>query len=139
MKSMVMESKMKTFLEYSSVKATDGEHIDDDGNLMDLSDDSVIEKLNAFVGSIGMKEYLVPEKAVNELRQKLMRVGVHFGDVQFTGESGDMSVPITKPIFGKDLDTPADEIVNEEETGRSINFVYEKLPTGTHKVMAQIS
>ena len=130
---------MKTFLEYSSVKATDGSHIDEDGNLMDLSDDSIVEKLNAFVGSIGMKEYLVPEKAVNELRQKLMRVGVHFGDVQFTGESGDMSVPITKPIFGKDLDTPADEIVNEEETGRSINFVYEKLPTGTHKVMAQIS
>ena len=130
---------MKTFLEYSSVKATDGEHIDEDGNLMDLSDDSVVEKLNAFVGSIGMKEYLVPEKAVDELRQKLMRVGIHFGDVQFTGESGDMSVPITKPIFGKDLDTPADEIVNEEETGRSINFVYEKLPTGTHKVMAQIS
>ena len=130
---------MKTFLEYSSVKATDGSHIDEDGNLMDLSDDSVVEKLNAFVGSIGMKEYLVPEKAVNELRQKLMRVGIHFGDVQFTGESGDMSVPITKPIFGKDLDTPADEIVNEEETGRSINFVYEKLPTGTHKVMAQIS
>ena len=130
---------MKTFLEYSSVKATDGSHIDEDGHLMDLSDDSVVEKLNAFVGSIGMKEYLVPEKAVDELRQKLMRVGVHFGDVQFTGESGDMSVPITKPIFGKDLDTPADEIVNEEETGRSINFVYEKLPTGTHKVMAQIS
>ena len=130
---------MKTFLEYSSVKATDGSHIDEDGNLMDLSDDSVVEKLNAFVGSIGMKEYLVPEKAVDELRQKLMRVGVHFGDVQFTGESGDMSVPITKPIFGKDLDTPADEIVNEEETGRSINFVYERLPTGTHKVMAQIS
>jgi len=134
-----MESKMKTFLEYSSVKATDGEHIDEDGNLMDLSDDSVVEKLNAFVGSIGMKEYLVPEKAVDELRQKLMRVGIHFGDVQFTGESGDMSIPITRPIFGKDLDTPADEIVNEEETGRSINFVYEKLPTGTHKVMAQIS
>ena len=130
---------MKTFLEYSSVKATDGSHIDEDGNLMDLSDDSVVEKLNAFVGSIGMKEYLVPEKAVDELRQKLMRVGIHFGDVQFTGESGDMSVPITKPIFGKDLDTPAEEIVNEEETGRSINFVYEKLPTGTHKVMAQIS
>ena len=49
---------MKTFLEYSSVKATDGSHIDEDGNMMDLSDDSVVEKLNAFVGSIGMKEYL---------------------------------------------------------------------------------
>ena len=130
---------MKTFLEYSSVKATDGSHIDEDGNLMDLSDDSVVEKLNAFVGSIGMREYLVPEKAVDELSQKLLRVGINFGDVQFTGESGDMSVPITKPIYGKDTDTPADEVVNEEETGRSINFVFEKLPTGTHKVMAQIS
>ena len=129
---------MKTFKEYSSMN----EHqnaVDEDGNLMDLTDDSVIEKLNAFVGSIGEREYLVPEKAVNELRQKLMRVGVHFGDVQFTGESGDMSVPITKPIYGKDIDTPADEVVNEEETGRSLNFVFEKLPTGTHKVFAQIS
>ena len=53
---------MKTFLEYSSVKATDGSHIDEDGNMMDLSDDSVIKKLNAFVGSIGEREYLVPEK-----------------------------------------------------------------------------
>ena len=134
MKSMVVENKMKTFLEYSSSTA-----FEEDGNMMDLSDDSVVEKLNAFVGSIGMKEYLVPEKAVDELRQKLMRVGIHFGDVQFTGESGDISVPITKPIFGKDTDTPADEVVNEEETGRSINFVFEKLPTGTHKVLAQIS
>ena len=38
---------------------SDGAHIDEDGNLMDLSDDSVIEKLNAFVGSIGIKEYLI--------------------------------------------------------------------------------
>ena len=29
--------------------------------------------------------------------------------------------------------------VNETESGRSINFVFEKLPTGTHKVFAQIS
>ena len=42
-------------------QTTDGSHIDEDGNLMDLSDDSVIEKLNAFVGAIGMKEYLNPE------------------------------------------------------------------------------
>ena len=43
---------MKTFKEYASVKSTDGAHVDEDGNLMDLTDDSVIEKLNAFVGSI---------------------------------------------------------------------------------------
>ena len=51
---------MKTFKEFNEIKVTNN-IIDDDGHLKDLSDDSVIEKLNAFVGSIGMKEYLVPE------------------------------------------------------------------------------
>ena len=60
---------MKTFKEFNEIKVTNN-IIDDDGHLKDLSDDSVIEKLNAFVGSIGMKEYLVPEKAIDELRQK---------------------------------------------------------------------
>ena len=131
---------MKTFKEFNEIKVTNN-IIDDDGHLKDLSDDSVIEKLNAFVGSIGMKEYLVPEKAVDELRQKLMRVGIHFGDVQFTGESGESTIPFVKHGggYGKVLDTPADEVVNEQESGRVLNFVYEKLPTGTHKVFAQIS
>ena len=90
MRNIVVASKLKTFKEFNEIKVTNN-IIDDDGHLKDLSDDSVIEKLNAFVGSIGMKEYLVPEKAVDELRQKLMRVGIHFGDVQFTGESGESS------------------------------------------------
>ena len=32
----------------------------------------------------------------------------------------------------------AHEFDDEKESGRSINFVFEKLPSGTHKVMAQI-
>ena len=132
---------MKTFLEYASVKATDGSHIDEDGNLMDLSDDSVIEKLNAFVGAIGMKEYLNPDPAINELRQKLMRVGINFGDVQVAEEQGEISVPLVKHggVYGKDTDSAPEEVVNTMESGRSIKFVFEKLATGTHKVFAQIS
>ena len=132
---------MKTFLEYSSVKATDGSHIDEDGNMMDLSDDSVIKKLNAFVGAIGMKEYLNPEAAINELRQKLMRVGINFGNVKVAEEQGEISVPLVKHggVYGKDTDSAPEEVVNETESGRSINFVFEKLATGTHKVFAQIS
>ena len=61
---------MKTFLEYSSIKGDANTHIDEDGNLFDINDDAVVEKLNAYVGSIGMREYLNPEAAVNELRQK---------------------------------------------------------------------
>ena len=131
---------MKTFLEYASNKVQ-SDTADEDMNMMDLSDDSVIEKLNSFVGSIGMKEYLVPEKAVDELRQKLMRVGINFGDVQFTGEQGEVSIPLVKHggVYGKDTDSAPEEVVNETESGRSINFVYERLATGTHKVFAQIS
>ena len=131
---------MKTFLEYASNKVQ-SDTADEDMNMMDLSDDSVIEKLNSFVGSIGMKEYLVPEKAVDELRQKLMRVGINFGDVQFTGEQGEVSMPLVKHggVYGKDTDSAPEEVVNESESGRSINFVYEKLATGTHKVFAHIT
>tara|TARA_B100000989_G_scaffold271548_1_gene228385 strand:+ start:56 stop:454 length:399 start_codon:yes stop_codon:yes gene_type:complete len=130
---------LKSFKEFNEIPRTNN-IIDDDGHLKDLSDDSVIEKLNAFVGSIGMKEYLVPEKAVDELRQKLMRIGLHFEDVQFTGNEGEVSLPLVMNggAFGKSADTPIDEFDDEKESGRSINFVFEKLPTGTHKVMAQI-
>ena len=130
---------LKSFKEFAEIKRTNN-IIDDDGHLKDLSDDSVIEKLNAFVGSIGMREYLVPEKAIDELRQKLMRIGLHFEDVQFTGNEGEVSLPLVMNggAFGKSVDTPIDEFDDEKESGRSINFVFEKLPSGTHKVMAQI-
>ena len=62
--------------------------------LGDLTSDAVIERLNAYVGAVADREYLNPEKAVNEMRQKLMKVGLHFGDVQFTEESGEISVPL---------------------------------------------
>ena len=74
------------------------------------------------------EEYLNPEKAIGEMRQKLMRVGIHFGDVQFTEESGEISVPLVQygGAFGKSGDTPIDEFDDEQESGRSINFVYEE-------------
>ena len=130
---------LKSFNEFNEIKKTNN-IIDDDGHLKDLSDETVIEKLNSFVGAIGVREYLNPEAAVNELRQKLMRIGLHFEDVQFTGSEGEVSLPLIMNggAFGKSVDTPIDEFDDEKESGRSINFVFEKLPSGTHKVMAQI-
>ena len=106
----------------------------------DLSDDAVVEKLNAFVGAIGDREYLNPEKAIGEMRQKLMRVGLHFGDVQFTEESGEISVPLIQygGAFGKSAETPIDEFDDEQESGRSLNFVYERTSGGTHRILAKI-
>ena len=85
-------------------------------------------------------EYLNPEKAVSEMRQKLMQVGLHFGDVQFTEESGEVSVPLIQygGAFGKSADTPIDEFDDQPESGRSLNFVFERTSGGTHRILAKI-
>ena len=131
---------VKSFNEFVEIKRTNN-IIDDDGHLRDLSDDSVIEKLNTFVGSINDREYMVAEKAVDELRQKLMRVGLHFGEVNFSGDEDEVSLPLIMNggKFGKADDSAIDEFMNEQESGRDINFVYSKTPNGTHRVMASIS
>ena len=130
---------VKSFNEFVEIKRTNN-IIDDDGHLKDLSDDSVIEKLNTFVGSINDKEYLVAEKAVDELRQKLMRVGLHFGEVNFSGDEDEVSLPLIMNggKFGKADDSAIDEFMNEQDSGRKINFVYSKTENGTHRVMAKI-
>ena len=119
----------------------DGDNpVDGDMMLGDLTSDAVVERLNAYVGAIADREYLNPEKAVAEMRQKLMRVGIHFGDVQFTEESGEISVPLVQygGAFGKSGDTPYDEFDNEVESGRSLNCVYERTGGGTHRILAKI-
>ena len=116
------------------------EPVDGDMMLGDLTSDAVIEKLNAFVGAVADREYLNPEKAIGEMRQKLMRVGLHFGDVQFTEESGEVSVPLIQygGAFGKSAETPIDEFDDQPESGRSLNFVYERTGGGTHRILAKI-
>lgn len=119
----------------------DGDNPVDGNEVMgDLTSEAVIEKLNAYVGAIADREYLSPEKAISEMRQKLMRVGLHFGDVQFTEESGEISVPLIQygGAFGKSADTPIDEFDDMPESGRSLNFVYERTSGGTHRILAKI-
>ena len=111
----------------------DGDNpVDGDMMLGDLTSDAVVERLNAYVGAIADREYLNPEKPVAEMRQKLMRVGIHFGDVQFTEESGESFIPLVQygGAFGKSGDTPYDEFDNEVESGRSLNFVYSREQVG---------
>ena len=63
-----------------------------------------------------------------------------FGDVEFTEESGEISVPLVQygGKFGKSTDTPHDEFDDEKESGRSLNFVYERTSGGTHRILAKI-
>lgn len=136
---------MKNFKQHikeASKTTNDGAVIETEmGALADLSLDTTIEKLNAFVGAVSMKEYLVPDHAIQEMKKQLMKFGIEFGDVEFTTESGEMSLPITQRggMFGKSGDTPYDEFDDVKESGRSINFVWERTSGGTHRILANIS
>lgn len=114
--------------------------VDENGGLFNLNDDAVVEKLNQFVSSIGIREYIIPENAVNILRRKLGLFGISFGDVNMVEDSGEVELPLVQygGKFGKDLDTPYDEFINEDETDRAINFVYERTSSGTFAVLARI-
>ena len=132
---------MKSFLEHINEEKGGTSVIDNDYEMMDLNNEDHIKKLNAFVGAIGMREYLVLDKAIDELREKLSRVGIQFGDVSITEDNGTISVPLVKHggVYGKDLDTPADEVVNETQSGRSLVLTYEKTSNNTCKVFAKIT
>ena len=111
----------------------------------DLANPSVLKRVNAFVGSIADREYLIPEAAIEQLRNFLMRVGVQFPKVDLP-EGGAISLPLSQwgGRFGKDLDTPYDEFVNDDGItdrlpgGLSLEIKTEAAANGSWKVYAEI-
>ena len=111
----------------------------------DLANPTVLQRVNAFVGSIADREYLIPEAAIEQLRNFLMRVGVQFPKVDLP-EGGAISLPLSQwgGRFGKDLNTPYDEFVNDDGItdrlpgGLSLEIKTESVVNGSWKVYAKI-
>tara|TARA_X000001382_G_scaffold64106_1_gene44379 strand:+ start:4109 stop:4543 length:435 start_codon:yes stop_codon:yes gene_type:complete len=130
---------MKTFKKYMSEMAgvnpnSQGFPMDNQINPAALSNPKVIQRLNAYVGAIAGEQTKIVEDAIANLRQKLMRVGLQFGEVpMFEGDSGSFSLPLSLfgGRFGKDENTPHDEFLNDDgisnqvEGGLSLNISYE--------------
>ena len=116
----------------------------EDGSLgaHNIHDPEVLKQVNAFVGSIAEREYLSPQKAVNELKEKLGRVGLSF-DCQVEGDKGSKTVDVKQfgGRFGKDTDGSDindDGISHKKEGGLKIEVSHELLQTGTSKVYAKL-
>src|SRR6056300_1485982 len=56
----------------------------------------VLKRVNAFVGSIAEREYLKPQQAVDELREKLHRIGLTVSPVDLEGDSGSVTAEVTQ-------------------------------------------
>ena len=116
----------------------------EDGQLgmHNIQDEEVLKVVNGFVGSIAEREYINPQKAVDELKEKLSRVGLHF-DCHLEGDSGTNSCDVVRHggRFGKDMDgsdVNDDGISHQKEGGLKLEIKHELLSTGSSKVYAKL-
>ena len=116
-------------------------------NPSEIDNPRVLRALNAYVGAIANMEYILPEHALTKLRNALDRVGYSFGAIpEMTEESGSFSLPLTRfgGRFGKDTDTPHDEVINDDgishmvEGGLALKIQYEMMKNNSCRIFAKI-
>ena len=117
-------------------------------NPSEIQNPKVLKTLNAYVGAIANMEYILPEHALNKLKEKLGRLGFSFGAIpEMTEKSGSFELPLTKfgGRFGKDLDTPTDEFLDDDgishivEGGLALKIQYEMLQNSSCRIFAKIN
>jgi len=135
---------MKNFNKFIAEKATDaGYPVDGSDFANDLANPKTIERINAFLGSMGNMEYLVPEHALNKMQEKLGRLSISFDMPDLNEDGGEMSVPLTQ-FGGRYGEDDAGDIVNDDgishrvEGGLSLKIMHEKTAAGTHFIRAKI-
>ena len=110
-----------------------------------IHEPAVLQRVNAFVWSIGDREYLKPEAALADLAEKLGRIGIVFKDnIDLEGKSGTFSTGLTQHggRFGKDID--GSDINDDGIThrlGRELKLKgrYETLENGSVRVYAELA
>ena len=142
---------MRTFKNFikENVGTSDQSMAVDQGiNPSEIQNPKVLKTLNAYVGAIANMEYILPEHALNKLRNSLSKVGFSFGAIpEMTEKSGTFDLPLTKfgGRFGKDIDTPTDEFLDDDgishmvEGGLALKIQYEMLSNSSCRIFAEIA
>jgi len=142
---------MRTFKNFikENVGTSDQSMAVDQGiNPSQIQNPKVLRALNAYVGAIANMEYILPEHALNKLRNSLSKVGFSFGAIpEMTEKSGTFDLPLTKfgGRFGKDIDTPTDEFLDDDgishmvEGGLALKIQYEMLSNSSCRIFAEIA
>jgi len=152
------EEKMKSFKQHikedhyegdaQGVGTTDNSNSVEDSRLgaHNIENANVLKQVNAFVGSIADREYINPDHAISELREKLGRLGLSFDNVVLEGDKGTVTVDLKQfgGRYGKDTDSKSDEVINDDgishrkEGGLKLEFNFEKLNNNSSKVYAKL-
>ena len=117
----------------------------EDGNIgaHNIHDPKILERVNAFVGSIASQEYINPMGAVEQLTNKLKTIGLDVKLPAMEGATGKVVGEINQfgGRFGKDLDGTDindDGISHKKEGGLKLEVKFEKLENGSSKVFAKL-
>ena len=108
-----------------------------------IHDQKVLDRVNAFVGSIAAQEYLNPKAAVEQLTNKLKTIGLEVTMPAMEGANGSVTGEVSQfgGRFGKDVDGSDlndDGISHRKEGGLKLNVKYETLQNGSSKVFAKL-
>jgi hypothetical protein len=108
-----------------------------------IHDQKVLDRVNAFVGSIAAQEYLNPKAAVEQLTNKLKTIGLEVTIPAMEGANGSVTGEVSQfgGRFGKDVDGSDlndDGISHRKEGGLKLNVKYETLENGSSKVFAKL-
>ena len=108
-----------------------------------IHDPKILERVNAFVGSIASQEYINPMGAVEQLTNKLKTIGLDVKLPAMEGTTGTVVGEISQfgGRFGKDLDGTDlndDGISHKKEGGLKLEIKFEKLENGSSKVYAKL-
>ena len=143
-----MRSFSKFIKEGRGPHRTDQSRATDNGiNPSEIQNPRVLRALNAYVGAIANMEYILPEQALTKLRSALDRVGYSFGAIpEMTEQSGSFDLPLVRfgGRFGKDTDTPHDEVINDDgishmvEGGLALKIQYEMMKNNSCRIFAKI-
>ena len=142
---------MKTFREHlkedksaSAVNVQTSNAVED-GSLgtANLKDQRVLDRVNAFVGSVGNMEYIKPQFAVDKLRENLMRIGLDISPMKLEGTSGTVTGEVKQfgGTYGKTTDTKPEDVVVDNGPGidyLNLEVKYETLSNGSSKVYAKL-
>ena len=138
---------MKTFRQITELTSTSHQDraLDKNINPGVFTDPEVLKKINTWVGQIA-GSYVMPEEAVHQLRNSLLKIGLTFGEAAMTGNSGSVELPLTLygGRFGKDTDTPYDEFMNDDgishqvEGGLALVLNYDMNEDNSYRLTASI-
>jgi len=105
-----------------------------------IQDPEVLKRVNAFVGSIADREYLIPENAIGQLQGFLERIGLCFETPELPEGNGTVSAKLLRygGVFGKSTTTPFNEFDREDGIDKSITITVEALRNNSWKVYAKI-